>query len=90
MYYMKTHYELMALDIQTLKKNEYKNELSVGPSACDITNKGLNYFLIIINFIKKSGIFLQNSIQLNMERSHNNMQVITYQYLTILCENAGA
>ena len=46
MYYMKTHYELMALDIQTLKKNEYKNELSVGPSACDITHKGLNYFLL--------------------------------------------
>ena len=41
---MKTQYELMALDI-TFKKNEYKNELSVGPSACDITQKGLNYFL---------------------------------------------
>ena len=71
---MKTHYELMALDIQTLKKNEYKNELSVGPSACDITHKGLNYFLLNhYYFHKKSIVFLQHSIQLNLERSHNSM-----------------
>ena len=57
---MKTHYELMALDI-TLNKNEYKNELSVGPSACDITQKGLNYFLLNhYYFHKKLAVFMQN------------------------------
>ena len=66
MYYMKTHYELMALDIQTLKKNEYKNELSVGPSACDITQKRLNCFLLNhYYFHKKLAVFMQNFMYLN-------------------------
>ena len=57
---MKTHYELMVLGI-TLKKNE----LSVGPSACDITQKRLNCFLLNhYYFHKKLTVFMQNFMYL--------------------------
>ena len=52
---MKTHYELMVLGI-TLKKNE----LSVGPSACDITQKRLNCYYLH----KKLTVFMQNFMYL--------------------------